>query len=179
MRFVITGLLFDILQITTSLLKIPVVEKLIRKERQPFWVIRQFFTDGTPPDTGYTARGRTHLGGVFMVAGQPVNQSPVTGHSSSASPGASHQSTLIQEVDTITGHFFTSHRSPVIQAVDKITGHFLPVTGHRSSSHWSPVTGHQSKSPGKYHRALCLDKITSHLSLVIGHRASSQLFIGQ
>ena len=50
MRFVITGLIFDILQITTSLLKIPMMEKLISKELiNPYWVIRQFFTDGTPP----------------------------------------------------------------------------------------------------------------------------------
>ena len=48
MQYLITGLLFYILQITTSWLKIPMVEKLISKVCQPLWVIRQFSTDGTP-----------------------------------------------------------------------------------------------------------------------------------
>ena len=39
MRHAITGLLLDILQITVSWLKIPMVEKLISKVCQPLWVI--------------------------------------------------------------------------------------------------------------------------------------------
>ena len=106
------------------------VEKLISKERQPLWVIRQFSTDGSPTPYGYTAGVRpikVASYGCFSIQNKSTShRSPVTGHSLSASPGTRHQS-------PVTGH----------PGMDKITGHFLPVTGHPVTGH--PGTGHLSR----------------------------------
>ena len=52
LRYVFPGLLFAEI---FSWLKILMVEKLIVKNVNPWWVIRQFFTDGSPTPYGYTA----------------------------------------------------------------------------------------------------------------------------
>ena len=105
----------------------------------------KLFTDGSTTPQGYTARGKTHLGGDMGVEStqsisSPVNQAsvagqPVTGHSLSASPGTVNQG-LGDQAPVNLGNL-----SPVSQAlcyqapVNQIPGNQSPVTSQ-------PCTGH-------------------------------------
>ena len=90
-------LYLDCYWISCELAKISMVEKLISKERQPLWVIRQFFTDGSPTPYGYTAGVRpikVASYGCFSIQNKSKStshRSPVTSHSLSASPVTSHR----------------------------------------------------------------------------------------
>ena len=106
----------------------------------PWWVIRQFFTDGSPTPYGYTAGVRpikvASLGTKYPIKSKSTShqssshQSPVTsqpGTSQSASPvtsqsGASQPGTSRPVIQV-----------PVNQA--PVTSH--PVTSHRSTRHQS------------------------------------------
>ena len=119
MGFVITGLLFYILQITTSWLKIPMVEKLIIKVCQPLWVIRQFFTDGTPPHTAILPGVRpiyVASYGCLSIQNKSAHQSLVILHQLHQAAVISHQAWI---------------KSPAIPYQSPVTGH--PVTGHPGS----------------------------------------------
>ena len=118
-------LYLDCYWISRELAKITMVEKLISKERQPLWVIRQFFTDGSPTQYGYTARVRP-IKVASYVCFSIQNKSKSTSHQSPVIHCPLHQA-------PVTGH----------PGMDKITGHFLAVTGHPVTGH--PVTGHPGK----------------------------------
>ena len=144
-------LYLDCYWISWELAKISMVEKLISKERQPLWVIRQFFTDGSPTPYGYTAGVRpikVASYGCFSIQNKSVHQSPVT----------SHRSFIVS---------FTRHQSPVTRhpGMDKITGHFLPVTGH-------PVTGYpgNDKITGHLSRVVVSGHCVGLLVTPTGHQ---------
>ena len=94
----------------------------------PWWVIRQFFTDGNPTPYGYTAGVRpikvASLGTKYPIKSKstshqsPVNQAPVN---------QLHQSIRCQS---------TRHQSPVIQ----VPVNQAPVTSHQLPVTQSPVT---------------------------------------
>ena len=91
-------LYLDCYWISCKLAKISMVEKLISKELVNPWVIRQFFTDGSPTPYGYTAGVRpikVASYGCFSIQ----NKSKSTSHQS---PVTSHQSFIVS---------FTSHRA--------------------------------------------------------------------
>ena len=115
----------------------------------PWWVIRQFFTDGSPTPYGYTAGVRpikvaslgtkypikskstshqssSHQSPVTSQPGTSQSASPVTSQSGASQPGTSHQSSRCQS---------TRHQSPVTQS--PVTQ--SPVTSHPVTSHQSPI----------------------------------------
>ena len=85
----------------------------------PWWVIRQFFTDGSPTPYGYTAGVRPIKVASFGTK-YPI-KSKSTSHQSS-----SHQSTRHQSIS------FTSHQSTRWQSSR------CQSTRHQSTSHQSP-----------------------------------------
>ena len=105
--------------------------------------------DTTPQ--GYTARGRTHPGGVFLgVIGTQKSQSlPVTRHQSTRHWSAMHQS---------ASHWSTSHWAASHQSAS----HLARI--HHSTKHWSSDTRHEAPVPS--HRS------SSHRSLEIDYQAS-------
>ena len=107
----------------------------------PWWVIRQFFTDGSPTPYGYTAGVRpikvASLGTKYPIKSKstshqlsshqsPVIQSPVN----QAPVNQLHQSPVNQ---------VPVNQSPVIQVpVNQAPVTSQPVTSHQSTSHQSP-----------------------------------------
>ena len=87
-------LYLDYYWISCELAKISMVEKLISKERQPLWVIRQFFTDGSPTPYGYTAGVRpikVASYGCLSIQNKSVHQSPVIHCQLHQAPVTSHR----------------------------------------------------------------------------------------
>ena len=101
----------------------------------PWWVIRQFFTDGSPTPYGYTA-GVRPIKVASLGTKYPI-KSKSTSHQSSSHQSTRHQSISFTSHQSIRCQS-TRHQSPVIQ----VPVNQAPVTSHPVTSH--PVTSHRS-----------------------------------
>ena len=97
----------------------------------PWWVIRQFFTDGRPTPYGYTAGVRpikvASLGTQYPIKSKSTShQSPVTGHPVTSQPGTSQSASPVTSQpgasqpgtsQPVTSHGSTRHQSTSLQSI--------------------------------------------------------------
>ena len=152
------------------------------------------FLYGSTTPQGFTAMGKTHLGGNYSSTQStsppgtghqaPVNftrhrstRHPATYHQSTRHWATMHQSTRHQA----TRHQATRHQSTRHRATSHCTSdtrHWSPVTGHSGTGHQAVITRHQSlviQSPGTSHRAGNQSWAPVNLPGT-GHQATNTLF---